>query len=327
MSSTIIYLKQFKSQVMNSKQINARAKAAGGYVTVPVAGKNYFAEAYYHHAIVAEFNKMLAAVRGLLKKHYTTIRMQNAPFQPSADPRVNAEKLMRYIRINYQPKLLRNSQRIIAKYLAKGRANRRDSILKALRTLYKDSDFAINFDSKKYEDVFKLIAQRNAELITNTSDQAISNVENIVYNGVTTGQQWKNLEPQIFAQTKIAANRIKRIARDQTAKLNEAMNQMAQTDAGVEFFEWQTSGDERVSGAKELRRGKKPPRGSHVLLDGKIYKWGDTTHYPEIDTYGTHGVPGERVNCRCTALPVILRKDYQAKQTSGGDWIITKGRL
>ena len=327
MSTTIIYLKQFKSQVMNSKQINARAKAAGGYITVPVAGKNFFAEAYYHHAIVAEFNKMLAAVRNLLKKHYTAIRMQNAPFQASSDPRVNAEKLMRYIRIQYQPKLIRNSERIIAKYLAKGRANRRDSILKALRKLYKDDDFTINFDDKKYVDVFKLIAQRNAELITNVSDQTISNVENIVYNGVTTGQRWKNLEPQIYAQTEIAGNRIKRIARDQTAKLNEAMNQIAQTDAGVEFFEWQTADDERVSGEKEKRRGKPIPRGSHVLLDGKIYKWGDNRHYPEIDTYGTQGVPGERVNCRCTAVPIILRKDYEAKQTSSGDWIITKGRL
>lgn len=310
---------------MNSKQINARAKAAGGYVTVPVAGKNFVAEAFYHHAMVAEFDRMLAAVQRLLKKHYTTIRMQNAPFQASSDPRVNAERMMRYIRINYQPKLIRNSQRIIAKYLSKGRANRRDSILKALRKLYKDTDFTINFDSKQYRDVLKLIERRNAELITNASDQTISNIENILYNGVTTGQGWRNLEPQIAAQRDIAANRVKRIARDQTAKLNEAMNQIAQTDAGIEFFEWQTADDERVSGAKELRRGKRPPRGSHVLLDGKIFKWGDK--YPEIDSYGSTGVPGERVNCRCTAVPVILRKDYQAKQTSSGDWIITKGRL
>ena len=312
---------------MNSKQINARAKAAGGYATVQLAGKNYFAEAYYHHAIVAEFDKMLAAVQRLLKKHYTAIHMQNAAYSASNDPRVNAEKLMRYIRIQYQPRLIRNSQRIIAKYLAKGRVNRRESILKALRSLYKDSDFTINFDTKQYRDVFKLIEQRNAELIVNVSNQTISNIENIVYNGVTTGQSWKNLEPQIAQQRKTAGNRAKVIARDQTAKLNEAMNQVAQTDAGVQFFEWQTSGDERVSGAYQKRRGKKIPRGSHVLLDGKIYKWGDNAHYPEIDSYGNRGVPGERVQCRCTALPVILRKDYQAKQTSGGDWIITKGRL
>ena len=312
---------------MNSKQINARAKAAGGYTTVDVPGKNFFAEAYYHHAIVAEFDKMLAAVQSLLKRHYTAIRMQNAAFQGSNDPRVNAEKMMRYIRMQYQPKLIRNAQRIIERYLTKGRTNRRDSILKALRKLYQDADFTIDFDSKRYKDIFKLIAQRNSELIVNVSNQTISNIENIVYNGVTTGQSWKNIAPQVAQQRKTAGNRAKVIARDQTAKLNEAMNQMAQADAGIQFFEWQTSGDERVSGAKELRKGKKPPRGSHVLLDGKIYKWGDTTHYPEIDSYGNRGVPGERVQCRCTALPVILRKDYQAKQTSGGDWIITKGRL
>ena len=92
---------------------------------------------------------------------------------------------------------------------------------------------------------------------------------------------------------------------------------MAQRDAGVEFFEWVTANDERVSTGK----------GGHKQLDGKIYKWGDTANYPEIDSYGHHGVPAQRVNCRCTACAVVLRKDYVAKQTAQGDWIITKGRL
>lgn len=73
------------------KTVNVRAKAAGWYTTVDVLDKNFFAEAYYHHAIVAEFDKMLAAVQSLLKRHYTAIRMQNAEFQGSNDPRVNAE--------------------------------------------------------------------------------------------------------------------------------------------------------------------------------------------------------------------------------------------
>ena len=318
--------KQPKSQVMNATQKqNRKAKAAGGYITLPPITKNRIAEAYYRKAMTEEIERMLTAMLGQIKRAYTVIPVANANYTGKNTLR-NLEQVIKTLSRQYGKKLNRNTERIIKEYLRKAGIDAQKSIIKQLRTVYGDK-FTVNFNARQYGQTLKITAQRNAMLIKTTVTQVISNVTNVTYDGVTTGQSWTAIEKSLRTQRHIAADRIKRIARDQTAKLNEALNEMAMRDAGVEFFEWSTSRDERVSGEKELKEGKRIPKGSHVLLDGKIYKWGDNAHYPVIDSYGHQGVPGQRVNCRCTARPVILQKDYTAKRTEAGDWIITNGRL
>ena len=311
---------------MNATQKqNRRAKAAGGYITLPPITKNRVAEAYYRKAMTAEMDRMIMSMLAEIKRAYTTIPVQNAKYAGGKTLR-NLEQTIKTLTRQYGKKLNRNTERIIKEFLRKAGIDAQKSIINQMRRIYGDK-FTVNFNARKYGQMLKMVAQRNALLINTTATQVVSNVTNVTYDGVTTGQSWSAIDKDLRTQRHIAADRIKRIARDQTAKLNEALNEMAMRDAGVEFFEWSTANDERVSGEKELRKGERPPTGSHVLLDGKIFKWGDNAHYPVIDSYGHQGVPGQRVNCRCTARPVILQKDYKAKRTAAGDWIITNGRL
>ena len=86
---------------------------------------------------------------------------------------------------------------------------------------------------------------------------------------------------------KIGRNTTKRaklIARDQSSKLNSALNQQRQQNFGVEEYVWRTSGDERV-------------RDNHRSKNGKTFRWDD----PPKDT----GHPGQDVQCRCVAQPII----------------------
>lgn len=78
--------------------------------------------------------------------------------------------------------------------------------------------------------------------------------------------------------------RARLIARDQTQKLNSIITQSRQEALGIEEYEWQTSRDERV-------------RESHRRNNGRIFRW-DT---PPDET----GHPGEDIQCRCVALPII----------------------
>lgn len=301
---------------MNTTQKrNLQAKAAGGYIVLPEISKNKIAEVYYRRAMTDEIERMLSSMFRAIERAYTTIPVQNAKMS-DAERLTRLRRLLERLRRQYGAKLDKNAERIIKKYLNKAQSGISDSLLRNMRKIMGDR-FTINFDSRKYGRVLKIRAALNAELIKNTTSQIVSNVTNVVYDGVTTGQSWHRVEQDLRTQKRIAADRIKRIARDQTAKLNENLNEMAMRDAGVEFFEWSTANDERVSTGY----------GGHKQLDGKIYKWGDNANYPVIDTYGHRGVPGQRVNCRCTARPVLLQKDYQARQTSDGDWVITKGRL
>lgn len=299
----------------NTQKRNLLAKAAGGYVTLQPIAKNKIAEVYYRRAMTQEMERMLESMVAEIKRAYTTIPIQNAKMS-DAERYTRLRKILERLRKQYGDKIDKNAEKIIKKYMGKAADGVINSILRNLRVVY-GNDYTIRFDKRKYGRLLKVRGTTNAELIKNTTSQIISNVTNITYDGVTTGQSWTAVEKDLRTQKHIAADRIKRIARDQTAKLNENLNEMSQRDAGIEFFEWMTANDERVSTGY----------GGHKQLDGKIYKWGDTAHYPINDSYGHRGTPAQRVNCRCTALPVVLRKDFVARQTAQGDWIITKGRL
>nr|DAQ84079.1 MAG TPA: Minor capsid component [Caudoviricetes sp.] len=283
---------------------------------MPPIIKNKGADVYYRRAIEAETDKMLTAIFAKLERVYTTVKVSNAATGANKPSVSNIMKLITYYKKVYLPKFLRNAEKIIDKFINLATRNAKRSITKSMRQLYGD-DFAVNWNGKDIDDILRLIIRRNVGLIENTTLQTLNNIENIVYDGVTTGQTWGTVAKDLSTQKHISSDRIKRIARDQTGKANEALNEAAQLSAGIEFFEWRTAEDERVSTGY----------GGHKQLDGKIYKWGDVEHYPIIDSYGHRGLPHERVNCRCTALAVILRKDYVAKQNSDGTWRIIKGRI
>ena len=296
---------------------NARARAAGGYRVMPSIIRNKSADVFYRNAIDKETDRILSAIFDGLARVYTSIRVQNAAPNLTRPSVKNIEKLLDYYRIEHTPIFVRNCEKIIQQWLGRATKNTRRSVTRSLQALYRDDKFAIQWDGQKYDEILRLIVKRNVELIRNTTSQTMSNIENIVFDGVTTGQNWRTVEKDLRTQRHIAHDRIKRIARDQTAKANEALNQLMQREAGVKFFEWKTVGDERVSTGY----------GGHKQLDGKIFKYGDMAHYPIVDSYGHRGLPAQRPNCRCTAEGIILEKGYEARRTPDGDWKIIKGRL
>ena len=105
-----------------SKQ-NARAKAAGGYQVMDPIIKNKHADVYYRKAINAETEKMLDVIFSELEKVYTTIRVSNAKPQGTKPSIKNIEKLIAYYKTEYLPKFLRNSEKIIRKFLNIARRN------------------------------------------------------------------------------------------------------------------------------------------------------------------------------------------------------------
>lgn len=101
----------------------------------------------------------------------------------------------------------------------------------------------------------------------------------------TIGLRWEELRDRLLERADVSESRAELIARDQTLKLNAAINQTKQQAAGVDSYVWSTSGDERV-------------REDHQELDGQIFQWASP---PE--PLGCH--PGEDFQCRCSAIPVM----------------------
>lgn len=297
---------------------NAEAKRRGAFRTIETTNKNKAAETYYRKAIDKETRRFLDRLFFELSRVYTSVSVENASEDyKSPKKRKPSVASVVFIVNLFKGKMLSvfssNAEKIVRKYLSKATKEAKRSIQKSMEKEFGRA-FRLNWTQKEYEDTLRLMIGRNVSLIKNATAQTLSNIENIVYDAMTTGTGYEGIKHALETQRHIAADRIERIARDQTAKTNEALNYLEQKAAGIEFFEWSAVMDNRVS------RGK----GGHAQLNGKIYKWGDEKNYPVIDTYGNRGIPSQRVNCRCTALAVILKDGWDMRQNADGSYTAVK---
>ena len=90
---------------------------------------------------------------------------------------------------------------------------------------------------------------------------------------------------------------LRRIVRDQTSKTVAGLTEIRQRQLGIDGYEWLTSQDERV-------------RPSHIANSGRFFLWSK----PPPGT----GPPGEDIQCRCVAIPVVMNADRERlKERSG----------
>lgn len=288
-----------------------RNKTLQGVLVGGDISKNAAADYFYRTALQNELVKFIESCYKDIKSVYSVIRIENATPKRKPSPASVRIILNKYKGEKLQL-FLKNSEKIIKKWLKMASKSTDKSIKKILSEMA-GKQISIDYD-KSYDEALKLMVQRNVQLIRNCTDQTLTNIENIVFDSMTTGEGWAGIEQTMKTQTHIGKDRIKRIARDQTAKTNQALNELAQREAGIKYFMWRTAQDERVSTGY----------GGHKQLNNKIYRWGDFDNYPIIDSYGHRGLPAQRVNCRCIARPVWILNGYEAKQLSDGSYEIVK---
>lgn len=175
-----------------------------------------------------------------------------------------------------------------------------------------NKDFAITKQTQEIKNQLTAIYERNLALIKTIPTDTIERYKQSLLNSVDNLDQ-EAIIKQAREISNISQRRAKTIARDQTAKAVAGYNQARVQQLNFEYYQWQTAEDERVSTGK----------GGHKQLNGRIYKYSEPTAI--IDTKGTRGSVGQRVNCRCIALPVIIEPNQQVKKvkdSKNGDYYI-----
>lgn len=129
----------------------------------------------------------------------------------------------------------------------------------------------------------QLFTAQNVNLITSLHERTFSEIESKVYSGLSTGTRWENIAEDIQNRFNVSDSRANLIARDQVNKLNGQLTGLRQQELGVTKYIWRTSLDERV-------------RDSHVELEGTEHSWNNPP---------SEGHPGEPIQCRCSAEPVL----------------------
>ena len=176
------------------------------------------------------------------------------------------------------------------------KAERRTKAANRVRAESQIKDLGIDvFKEPSMARLSNRFVRRNVALITSIPQQALTNVERVVESGVQAGLRASDIAEQILAVTtdkntppselEKARNRAALIARDQTLSHSAQLSRARQRANGITKFVWRTVGDGRV-------------RDLHEDRDGKEYTWEDGAGAK--DKY-----PGDGINCRCSAEPVL----------------------
>ena len=161
---------------------------------------------------------------------------------------------------------------------------------------YKAVNQAIGVETNKLvrqdvdlDEFLKLEIKNNVSLIKTIPSDYFDDIEQIIYREVVNKQSDVSLIDQLTPHLEKLGNDVewkaRRIARDQTSKINAKLNQFRQEKMGIEEYKWRTVGDgDRV-------------RPTHRSKHNKTFRWDS----PPPDT----GHPGHDIQCRCTALAII----------------------
>lgn len=136
--------------------------------------------------------------------------------------------------------------------------------------------------------------ESNVSLIKSIDQRYFNEVQEIVFRGARQGLRHEEIKKQIISRFSVTRNRAKLIARDQINKFNGQLTQLRQQSVGVKKYIWRTSLDERVRGNPVGRFPGAVP--SHWDREGKEFSW---------DKPPSDGHPGEPVQCRCYAEPIL----------------------
>lgn len=169
-------------------------------------------------------------------------------------------------------------------------SNARTNYDKRLLGILRKRGFTVNFRPTKYmEDQAQIALGENVALIKSIGNEYLDKVRSAVWRSVKNGYDVESLIKQFKEIDGVTDRRAKNIAKDQTAKLNQAFEDARAKELGITKAKWLHSSAVKV------------PRISHVKAHGTIY---DIEKGCLID--GEYIKPGvSKIGCMCRKYLII----------------------
>ena len=201
-------------------------------------------------------------------------------------------------------------------YTGKSELLARDWTDKELNNLYRyvygsyKKEFPnLSVSGEYYEQIMNALINENLALIKSIPQEVLKEMQITLSQGIISGNQ-KELIKNLKRIKGVQKDRAVFIARDQIHKAVESFKQVQNTALGIEYYEWLTADDERVSSGV----------GGHSQNNKRIFKYGSNeaiiSHSNKRGFY--YGKPGDRPNCRCIAIGVILDTDEKIVKSPDG---------
>lgn len=197
------------------------------------------------------------------------------------------KRVIAELRSKWQSRFDQGSQDL-ADYFGQAVHKRSDAQLKAI---LKKAGFSVPFQmTRAMKDVLQATVHESVNLIKSIPERFFTDVEGAVMRSVQVGRDVGGLAAELEKTYGITRRRAALISRDQNNKATAAMQRARQLELGVEEAIWMHS------------HAGKVPRPTHVANNGKKYSVREGWFDPDE---GRRVFPGELINCRCTARPVI----------------------
>lgn len=160
---------------------------------------------------------------------------------------------------------------------------------KRLHNMLKKRGFIVNFRNSKYvEEQAQIAIGENVALIKSVGNQYLDNVRAAVWRSVKGGYDLESLVKQLMQIDGVTERRAKNIARDQTAKANQAFEDARAAELGITKAIWLHS-----SAVKE-------PRPEHVAANGQRYVIAEGIKFSD-----GYWKPSQNFGCKCRKYLVI----------------------
>lgn len=185
----------------------------------------------------------------------------------------------------WQDRLDKLSTQVAQELVSKAKTNYDKRLLGILRK----RGFTVNFRPTKYmEDQAQIALGENVALIKSIGNEYLDKVRSAVWRSVKNGYDVESLIKQLKEIDGVTDRRAKNIAKDQTAKLNQAFEKARAEELGVKEAIWLHS-----SAGKTYRH-------DHVKANGTRYEIAKGCFIG-----GEWIQPAEKINCRCRAKLII----------------------
>lgn len=241
-------------------------------------------EVEYARALIARMNLARGALASLLVALPSLLESARAARRVDsydADETRSLDEIMRAVRARLEQALdPGNLKELAAQFAQRTQSAQRIALGKQTKAALGADVFSADKRIPAIRDHF---ISENVSLIKSIPGDVISEVEGIVNRAFTDATPHDVVAKQIEDRFGVGESRARLIARDQIGKLYGQTNAYRQQDLGIESFIWRTSGDERV-------------REEHAALEGQEFRYDDP---PD------EGLPGEPIQCRCSAEPVF----------------------
>ncbi len=174
---------------------------------------------------------------------------------------------------------------------------------------YKSRFPNLTVSGEYYENIMQAVVNENLALIKSIPEQVVKDMQVVLSQGIISGNR-KELVKNLSRIKDVNENRAEFIARDQIHKAVEGFKQVENSALGIEYYEWLTAEDERVSEGI----------GGHRQNNKRIFRYGSNE---AIISYSSkrgfyYGKPGDRPNCRCVAIGVIPDIDEKIVKSKDG---------